>query len=538
MSKPAGRELAWRLGRGVATAVAIFDALRDPKRGGISNGMLFANCSLARSTIPTSSIMPNTRLVPSLMFLTIAALGGCDTTEAYDPAELPQTKVLGPDGKADASAVAVFMDFEFDGELVSDFSFNPAGIVEDQLLYTIGDLNGFDSVGRLDRLQLSNVQTESLGDGRTRITYHAVLPVAWGQRDDVPTTYDLQLPIDMSSAGLQHFADSYADTCVDFSQAHDVDPGNMWYYYRPEAFPCEIAPEDLFVATATLSPSESQTTGTFPEYDKVWEDDTLQVLAVFGKNEDGATSNSDAGIFAYNRFLRSVEQELAGGELTTIPVDLPSNPGIEADDVQFDAELPDGRRVQINALLVDNVRTAPQSFTQRYGELSTRADFIAYNGHAGLGANIRALAQKGEWTQGQYSIVFMNGCDTYAYVDSALFDARAAINPDDPNGTRHLDIVTNAMPAFFSQVSQGTMAMVRGLLRRDDPMTYEQMFAAIDSRQVVLVSGEEDNTFVPGGGGDPEEWEGMQHSGTVARNEESHFETPTLAAGWIRSTAR
>jgi hypothetical protein len=44
-----------------------------------------------------------------------------------------------------------------------------------------------------------------------------------------------------------------------------------------------------------------------------------------------------------------------------------------------------------------------------------------------------------------------------------------------------------------------TLALVRGLLQVDEPMTYEEMVANIDSAEVVLVSGEQDNEFVPGG---------------------------------------
>jgi hypothetical protein len=457
-----------------------------------------------------------------------------------DPAELEieegtSTKVLDADGKADASAEAVFLIFDFEGEVESTSSFNPKATIEAQLLYTIGNLNGDRSVGRIDRLELSDITTQSLGGGRTLIRYHASLPVAWGRKHAVPSSYTLQLPRDMSAAGRQSFSDKYKSSCVDFSQAgSNVGPGNMWYYYRPEAFGCQIDEDDILLATADISPSPSQTTGKFPEYHKVWEDDELRVVAVFGKNEEGVTSNSDAGIAAYNTFVRSVQTELSGFEVETTPATLPFSPGVGMPDIEFQATMPDGKRVQVNALLVDNVRTAGPVFDARYEALSTRADLIAYNGHAGLGANIRALASKGKWVQGQYVVVFMNGCDTFAYVDSALFDAHAAVNPDDATGTKYTDIVTNAMPAFFHQVSNGTMAIFRGLLRHDDPLTYEQIFASIDSRQVVLVSGEEDNEFVPGGGGTPEPWEGLEAAGTVTRNQEVRFETPTLAAGTYR----
>jgi hypothetical protein len=253
---------------------------------------------------------------------------------------------------------------------------------------------------------------------------------------------------------------------------------------------------------------------------------------VFGKYEDGATTTSDAGIAGYNRFARAIATELGAG-VTTVPANVPSSPGVAMPDITWSVTRPDGRKVNVTALLVDNVRTAGATFDARYGELSTRADVIVYGGHAGLGANVRALARKGEWTSGQYVLVFENGCDTYAYVDGALFDAHAAINADDPNGTKYVDLMMNAMPSFFAEMSNGTLQLVRGLLSYDNPMTFEQIMANIDSDEVVLVSGEQDNTFVPGGrsGGGTDTWQGLDEHGTVAKNQEVRFETPVLAPG-------
>ena len=58
----------------------------------------------------------------------------------------------------------------------------------------------------------------------------------------------------------------------------------------------------------------------------------------------------------------------------------------------------------------------------------------------------------------------MNGCDTFAYVDDALNKAHKNINPDDTTGIKYIDIVNNAMPAFFHSMSGATMALFRGLL--------------------------------------------------------------------------
>ncbi len=434
------------------------------------------------------------------------------------------------DGKTDSSAAAVFIDIEFDGELLTDSSWNANQTVNDQLLYTIGQLNGKNSVGRLDKVVLTNVKSTAAGS-QTKITYHAKMPVSWGDKRNPPSSVALVFPKDMSYAAIEKFSTDYSHTCVD-AGAHDVDSGSMWYYFRPARSGCTMAADRVIRVTAPAVLSPINTTGMFPEYNKVWEDSTLNVVAIFGKYEDGATS-SDAGIDAYNNFVASMKTELSRYTVTSTPATVPSSPGVTTTDIEWNATLPGGKKIRVNALLTDNVRTAlgTTAFRTRYEGLSTRADFIVYNGHAGLGANVRALARSGKWIRGQYLIMFENGCDTYAYVDGAINTAHAAINPDDPLGTKYVDIVTNGMPAYFSSMPGASIAMFRGLAAFDAPKTYEQIFANVDRSQVVLVTGEQDNTFTPGGGGQPEAWAGLTGAGTVKKSATQKFSTPTLAAG-------
>src|SRR5262249_19198512 len=161
-------------------------------------------------------------------------------------------------------------------------------------------------------------------------------------------------------------------------------------------------------------------------------------------------------------------------------------------------------------------------------DASTRADYIVYNGHAGLGSNIRALAGAGKWVAGQYVVVMMNGCDSFAYIDSSLFDAHKQINPDDTTGYKYIDIVTNGMPAFFASMAGATMSMFRGLEAKDDPQTYEQIFRNVDDSQIVLVVGEQDNKFTPGGGGTAQPWSGLQDHGTIAKSAAKNYATPVV----------
>lgn len=427
------------------------------------------------------------------------------------------------DGKADSSALATFVRAEFSGKVVTDSSWNDTSTIQDQLLFTVGAFNGMKSVGRVDKAVLTNVKKTTAG-GKTTITYDVSLPVAWG-KGTPPAQIDIALPLDISSAGQDAFTTKYKDTCTDGAD-EPVDSGSMFYYFRPAGSRCKLTAADALLTKATLSPDPIQTTGKFPEYDKVWEDGTLNVVAIFGKFENGATSG-DVGINGYNDFVKAMKTELGSHGLQTTQAN--------ANDTEMTATLADGKKIHVLALLTDNVDQGLQqpAFRKRYEDASTRADFIVYNGHAGLGTNIRSLASAGKWVAGQYVIVFMNGCDSFAYIDGSLNQAHKSINPDDTTGYKYIDIVTNAEPAFFASMAGATMAMFRGLESYDSPKTYEQIFKSVDSSQIVLVVGEQDNKFTPGAssGGTAQPWAGLNDKGTVKKGEAKSWVTPTLAAG-------
>ena len=470
----------------------------------------------------------------SLSLMLAASLAAC--TDGGDLTVGPGDTTKAGDGKFDSSVVAVIVDFEFDGELFTDSSFSASQQIKDQLLFTMGQLNGNNGVARLDRLVLSNIQVGNVG-GRTRITYHAKVPVAWGKRNSVPASYELTLPADMSGNGQEAFFEKYKGSCVEGGTDH-MESGNFWYFYRPEE--CTLASADVVKTTATVSLSALNTTGKFPEYHEVWKDGVLNVVAVFGKYEDTGMDGSDAGISAYNQFVREIQNELRPFNMVTTPATIPSSPSVGTPDVTIDATLADGRKVHVTALLTNQIRTAPPSFDARYAQVTPNADYLSYNGHSGLGANIRALSRKGNWKAGQYTLAFINGCDTYAYVDSALAQARAQLNADDPTGSKHLDIATNAMPSFFHANARNNITFIKSLMNIAQPLTFEKIFTSIDSSQVIVVSGEEDNVFVPGfdpnGGGGDANWAGLTGAGTLTKNQEKRFTTPKLAKGSYKFT--
>ena len=321
----------------------------------------------------------------------------------------------------------------------ADNCFRPTIAIDQQLLYTVGQLNGKNSVGRLDQVEITESATEETPEG-CRITYEARMPVAWGTGKDAPETYTLILPRNLGWDAQDAFVEKYTKTCL-ARGAYDVDSGVFWYYYRPERDGCNLDASDVVEIPATLSPNAQETEGMYPEYDKVWEDDTLNVVAIFGKAVEDS-EGYDSGIRGMWN-LRVLSKKNSVSLISTEAF----GEGENASNV-VKAELPDGKKVNVHIFMIRSVSAATDEFWEQYEALTPTADYIVYNGHSGLGQNVRNLARKGSWQTGQYAIVFMNGCDTYAYIDSALADAHADVNEDDPEGTKYLDIVANAMPAM------------------------------------------------------------------------------------------
>jgi hypothetical protein len=444
---------------------------------------------------------------------------GCigDTGDADDAAAA---------GDEFASGVATLLEFEFDGEVVAKSATSWQNKVRAQLLFTVGQLNGDKSVSRLNAVKLTRTSSVYLGGGLYRIRYHAKLPVAWGRQDYQPADYTFTLPKRVDEAGQATFLSRYGVSCTD-AHGHQVLSSNVWYHYRPAVAGCVLDPADVTTSVATVTPSTLNTSGKYPEYHRMWEDGVLDIVAVFGKEDKGATAQNDAGIAAYNEFIRAIRSRFPGA--ATTPISVPVDPGVAVTDITFDIET-DAGRVSIVLLLSDEVQSAPASFDKRFAEVTPRADLLLYGGHAGLGANVRALTAKAKFFPGKYQLFFLNGCDTFAYEDDALNNARKLLNPSDPGGSKYMDVMRNAMPAYFHMLSEAAMAVINASVEPDYPSTYEEIFADIDPKQVVLVTGEEDNVFTPSldlGA----RWEGASWADAVGYKQTFAYASEQLPAG-------
>lgn len=402
------------------------------------------------------------------------------------------------------SAEARLVDFEFDGRLVADTGELGAlgALVRAQLLYAVGQLNGERSVGWYERLEVSGVTTSPSPSGQYEVRYHAKLPVAWGTAL-APATYTLVLPASVAPADQIRFTQKYASSCVDpeggdLNASDRPDAGRMFLFYRPQRAGCALAPEDVATMTAKVTRSPGNTTGKYPEYHRIWEDGSLDVLTIFGIENDDTPQ--DAGAKAFEDFvtrttslLSSLQPDEAKRTVSRTVVDGHRRARIET-------MLADGRVVHVDATLIGReLAKESASFDDWYNQSSETADVILYSGHAAHGASVRALMAKGVFQLRKYLVWIVNGCDTLAYVDRTLAERRATLNADDASGTKYMDTVSNVLGAWFRTGDETATSFLRDIVAaggpKPAPKTYRQIFSGIDRDQLIVVTGEEDNEF-------------------------------------------
>ncbi len=390
-------------------------------------------------------------------------------------------------GGAITSNDAQIVDFAFDGEVLTAKDEETRKAITAQLFYTIGPLtHQAEANGQVGRVELSS--TETIEGSTKRIKYSAKLPVAWPKGKAVPTSYTFSLPHDVRK--VDAFNDKYDGSCG----TNEYGRENFWHDWNPLASGCKVDKADVFASPVRITPNATVTTGKYPEYAKVWEDGSLQVVALFGYSDSGGPS--DFGEHEYEEFIKRAKGVVPSSTLTTNAV---------TTSIHKDVTIKGKARVQgvdrdvsITAILIGTLFEAGPDFDTRYDALSEKADLVVYNGHSELSKNTNALARKGKVTPKQYQLFFFDSCDTYAYLDTKLADRRHEVNgADDPNGTKYLDIATNVLPSFFNNYAASSLSFVSALIKRDTPKSYNEIMTELPSDQVVVVSGEEDNAFRP-----------------------------------------
>ncbi|MBX3188177.1 MAG: hypothetical protein KF819_14240 [Labilithrix sp.] len=395
----------------------------------------------------------------------------------------------GASREAITSSQANILDFRFSASVLADAGAEARNAVVTQLMYVQGILTtAGDGNGKVGQVELSDISASPDG-AKKKITYNASLPVAFPKDRGTPQSYELALPNDVTA--LDAFNGKYDGRCG--HQNHGQ--GNFWMDYAPKAEGCSLDDGDVVRVTAGVSPSSKETHDKYPEYDLLWADGRLDAVAIFSivtsnESNDWGYRERDEFLGASKELLWDVHVDDKGGSESVI--------GHTTITGQYTVG-GSGKPVTVDTFLVHELDGVGADFDRQYDELSERADIIMYSGHAGLGKHVNALARKGRVPHEKYQIVVLNGCQSFAHIDTTLNDRRIAVNGSsrDPAGTAFMDVVANALPGYADKLAEVSSEILKAAANADSPRSYASLLDAMPPKHVVVVFGEEDNRYRP-----------------------------------------
>jgi hypothetical protein len=372
-------------------------------------------------------------------------------------------------------------------------------LIRKQLKYTLGQLNWEDAAPKLSwfKIDVEEIGSEDEDTGLVPVHYRARGHIAWSRKQEMPSDMELILPARGDSSGLKAFVDRYFHQCTNDPKA---ERRGYFFFFYPSLKTCpmshpsehELEREKGMVVRfpMRLEENDSNTSGKSPEYGKLWEDGKLTVTAIFGKYVANGPDSTDIGVQAYQRFYALLIRKY-GQPRRIESTEAPSARGPLYSGIRLSWRLGE-RTLVVNLRLVPLVSRAGNSFLDWYAERTQDSDVLMYSGHAGLGDNIEALIKHAVFRPKKYQIFFVNGCDTFTYVDEDLFAAHQAATPGAPV-TKYLDIITNVVSVEFARMADGSFTLLHELVKQKK--NYHEILRKIDPEQRAIVDGEEDNTW-------------------------------------------
>ena len=344
--------------------------------------------------------------------------------------------------------------------------------VRNQLHYLVSQLQG-NTPALHHSLKVEFKKTSKGKRAKHRVEYTAVVGTAWRRSAAFPATVSVVLPVRADAQGLADFARNYTHSC-------GQDP--LWYYFSGGKAGCPLTqqtPNDAQWVTVSVTPSPLNTTGKSPEYEKIWEDGKLVITHVMGN-----TISLD-GIPEDDRLHRAVAQAYPQAEHRIVR----DNFQYVTQESQYNSA---SGPIVLRTMRIQtgNVQGVEAQFKADFEEYQKDSDVVGYNGHAGLGQNIRAFERLIKPTKGHYFMVWINACVPFAYFDNTVFDAVKAVN-EGSQGSRFVDMFIVSVVGNFAQTAD-----IQDLMRTlpTKALTYRELTPTMQQYSPMVI-GEEDNRW-------------------------------------------
>ncbi len=430
----------------------------------------------------------------------LLVLGGCVSAAVLgDTAGATDAAVTAP--VIDASLVApVDQSFrnpqkvhtlKLHSEVVGETGAAPRDLVKRQLLYTVGALQKYNGSANFGSAEISLGAMSAAGEGLVRIAYDAELQAVFPKQEAFQFAAEIPLPMRVDPPSIFAFAAKYKDACG--KSVVPGEEGQFFYSYRPAQVGCALEAADVFRSSSQVVAPLGTAPTTYPEYDRMWADGRMHIVIVMGRYLPGTgMSRSDPFAAIYWELVEHLHSALQrSSEVRELYTQVPNPRGTPVERATWTVDNAN-RGFKFDLFLVDAPQSGGVAFDAELKRVSADADFLSYAGHAGLGANLAAFLQRIELNAGQYHLLHLDNCISFAYPDFRLLKNPASVSGR--YGTQ--DVVVNSASAKREELKPDLLNWLLALTNPNSPKPYSDILR-MNSTGRPLVLFDEDNTFQP-----------------------------------------
>lgn len=378
--------------------------------------------------------------------------------------------------------------------------------IEKQLTFLFGAFSSQyrQAVPKADhQFQIKKTYPAAAGAWRADYVYSGLILISQG-----PTSYSFYLPINpyqVWNRSIISTSNNNPYPCTD--PQHAVEK-YFWYFFNPKAYSCPLKENvDYFSVPGVLN-YYANTTATFPEYDRLFVNGELNFHILFGMDNSSLDwnpkSSKDLSAHSYRQIKQTLTQWGYTSKVWT-QQELKSffgnlgfwggQPYVE----ELAKKTPKGI-VRYRIFFGASTIYEGLAFQKFLSYSLMNSSIMLYAGHSGLGEylNLDLIQNNSQLkmtaNQQRYQIYYFNSCSSYPYYNNQYFSLKKT--PNDPKGTKNLDIITNGLSTLFIAIAPSSLTLMQAVeiySTQGKKVSYQEIMNKANSENLIGINGDEDN---------------------------------------------
>ncbi len=266
--------------------------------------------------------------------------------------------------------------------------------------------------------------------------------------------------------------------CADEDHHLGLDQGIYWYLWNPDRRDCELETQTMTLTVDRVLPRNVE---SYPEYDKLWEDNRLDVAVFFGKLDDGS-DEEDGNWRNVDRLANWLKQ--AGFE--------------EEENVsmgrRFKRQV--GDKLEVVDIYGPSVFHSVADYVRlrNWQKAVAEHEVIMYNGHSVLGSGM--AFERANYPE-KYQIFQVASCLSYEYYVRPVLEGKG--------GWDNVDVISNTTPTYYSEnlpLTSTVLAKLMDGFENGGRVSWQDIMEAAGRKLGHYrfgVSGARENCFTPTG---------------------------------------